>query len=77
MRRAGKIGNVRVYQFSQLTEAIADLRAGRIAAVMKVSPAASWLFEKRQVCVFSGRSRTTRNLSGLASTVPIPHLSTL
>jgi ABC-type amino acid transport substrate-binding protein len=46
MRRAGKIGNVRVYQFSQLTEAIADLRAGRIAAVMKVSPAASWFVRK-------------------------------
>ena len=46
MRRAGKIGNVRVYQFSQLTEAIADLRSGRIAAVMKVSPAASWFVRK-------------------------------
>jgi ABC-type amino acid transport substrate-binding protein len=46
MRRAGKIGNVRVYQFSQLTEAIMDLRAGRIAAVMKVSPAATWLVRK-------------------------------
>ena len=42
MQRAGQIGGVRVYPFSRIANAISDLTAGRIGAVMKVCPVAVW-----------------------------------
>ena len=42
MQRAGQIGGVRVYPFSRIADAITDLIAGRIGAVMKVYPVAVW-----------------------------------
>jgi ABC-type amino acid transport substrate-binding protein len=42
MQKAGKIGGVAVYPFARIADAIADLRAGRIGAVMKVYPVAAW-----------------------------------
>ena len=42
MRQAGEIGGVRVYPFVRIADAVTDLRAGRIAAVMKVYPVAAW-----------------------------------
>ena len=42
MQRAGHIGGVRVYPFSRIADAITDLTAGRIGAVMKVYPVAVW-----------------------------------
>lgn len=43
MQRAGQIGAVRVYPFARIAEAMADLTAGRIGAVIKVYPVAAWL----------------------------------
>jgi len=43
MERAGQIGGVKVYPFAQIGDAMKDLAAGRIGAVMKVYPVAAWL----------------------------------
>jgi ABC-type amino acid transport substrate-binding protein len=42
MKKAGQIGAVSVYPFARIADAIVDLRAGRIGAVMKVRPVAEW-----------------------------------
>ncbi len=42
MQQAGKIGTVRVYPFSRIGDAIVDLAAGHVDAVMKVFPVAAW-----------------------------------
>jgi ABC-type amino acid transport substrate-binding protein len=42
MRRAGQIGSVKVYPFAKIGDAIKDLTAGRVDAVMKVYPVAAW-----------------------------------
>src|SRR3954452_7387198 len=43
MQRAGQIGSVKVYAFAQIADAMMDLAADRIGAVMKVYPVAAWL----------------------------------
>jgi ABC-type amino acid transport substrate-binding protein len=43
MQRRGQIGKVKVYPFDQIADAMTDLAAGRITAVMKVYPVAAWL----------------------------------
>jgi ABC-type amino acid transport substrate-binding protein len=43
MQRRGQIGKVKVYPFDRIADAITDLAAGRITAVMKVYPVAAWL----------------------------------
>ena len=43
MQREGHIGEVRVYPFAKIADAMTDLAAGRIGAVMKVHPVAAWL----------------------------------
>jgi ABC-type amino acid transport substrate-binding protein len=43
MQRKGEIGSVKVYPFARIQDAMADLAAGRITAVMKVYPVAAWL----------------------------------
>src|SRR4051794_41378692 len=43
MEQAGQIGGVKVYPFAQIGDAMKDLAAGRIGAVMKVYPVAAWL----------------------------------
>jgi ABC-type amino acid transport substrate-binding protein len=43
MERAGQIGGVKVYPFAQIADAMKDLAAGHIGAVMKVYPVAAWL----------------------------------
>src|SRR4051812_28212518 len=43
MERTGQIGGVKVYPFAQIADAMKDLSAGRIGAVMKVYPVAVWL----------------------------------
>jgi ABC-type amino acid transport substrate-binding protein len=43
MRRRGEIKGVEVYPFDRLGDAMTDLVAGRITAVMKVYPVAAWL----------------------------------
>jgi ABC-type amino acid transport substrate-binding protein len=43
MRHNGEIGKVVVYPFDKIGEAIKDLEAGRITAVMKVAPVANYL----------------------------------
>src|SRR3954469_17766856 len=43
MERAGQIGGVKVYPFAQIADAMKDLAAGRIGAVMKVYPVAALL----------------------------------
>jgi ABC-type amino acid transport substrate-binding protein len=42
MQRAGEIGSVKVYPFARIADAITDLAAGRVNAVMKVYPVAAW-----------------------------------
>jgi ABC-type amino acid transport substrate-binding protein len=46
MQRAGKIGSVKVYSFARIADAITDLVAGRVNAVMKVYPVAAWFARK-------------------------------
>ncbi|MFE3450441.1 ABC transporter substrate-binding protein [Nonomuraea sp. NPDC059194] len=46
MQAEGEIGSVKVYPFDRIEEAMADLDAGRITAVMKVYPVAEWLARK-------------------------------
>ena len=43
MQKRGEIGNVKVYPFDQIANAMTDLAAGQITAVMKVYPVAAWL----------------------------------
>jgi ABC-type amino acid transport substrate-binding protein len=43
MRQRGEIKAVKVYPFARIAEAITDLSAGHITAVMKVYPVAAWL----------------------------------
>ena len=43
MRQKGQIGSVKVYSFARIQDAMTDLAAGRITAVMKVYPVAAWL----------------------------------
>lgn len=47
MQREGQIGKVRVYPFARIADAMTDLAAGRIGAVMKVHPVAAWLARAR------------------------------
>jgi ABC-type amino acid transport substrate-binding protein len=46
MQKRGEIGSIKVYPFDRIDEAMADLEAGRITAVMKVAPVAAWLAAK-------------------------------
>jgi ABC-type amino acid transport substrate-binding protein len=46
MQKQGEIRSVKVYRFDRIEEAMADLEAGKIAAVMKVAPVAAWLAAK-------------------------------
>jgi ABC-type amino acid transport substrate-binding protein len=43
MQQRGQIKEVKVYPFDRIAEAMTDLAAGRITAVMKVYPVAAWL----------------------------------
>jgi ABC-type amino acid transport substrate-binding protein len=43
MQRQGEIAGIKVYSFARISEAITDLAAGRLGAVMKVRPVAEWL----------------------------------
>jgi ABC-type amino acid transport substrate-binding protein len=43
MQTRREIKDVKVYSFDQLADALTDLTAGRITAVMKVYPVAAWL----------------------------------
>jgi ABC-type amino acid transport substrate-binding protein len=43
MQQHGQIGSVKVYPFARIAEAMTDLAAGRITAVIKVYPVAAWL----------------------------------
>jgi ABC-type amino acid transport substrate-binding protein len=47
MRKRQQIGSVKVYPFDRIAQAMGDLEAGRITAVMKVAPVAAWFAEKR------------------------------
>jgi ABC-type amino acid transport substrate-binding protein len=47
MQKPGQIGSIKVYPFDRIEEAMSDLAAGRITAVMKVAPVAAWLAAKR------------------------------
>jgi ABC-type amino acid transport substrate-binding protein len=46
MQKRGQIGGIKVYPFDRIEEAMTDLAAGRITAVMKVAPVAAWLAAK-------------------------------
>jgi ABC-type amino acid transport substrate-binding protein len=43
MQQKGQIGSVKVYSFDRIQDAMIDLAAGRVTAVMKVYPVAAWL----------------------------------
>ena len=43
MRQKGQLGSLKVYSFDHIQDAMVDLAAGRITAVMKVYPVAAWL----------------------------------
>jgi len=46
MQKRGEIGSIEVYPFDRIGQAMTDLEAGRIIAVMKVAPVAAWLAAK-------------------------------
>jgi ABC-type amino acid transport substrate-binding protein len=46
MQKRGQIGSIKIYPFDRIELAMRDLEAGRITAVMKVAPVASWLAQK-------------------------------
>ncbi|WP_407521410.1 ABC transporter substrate-binding protein [Methylobacterium oryzisoli] len=46
MQKAGRIGEVKVYPFAQIADAMSDLTAGRVKAVMKVYPVAAWFVRR-------------------------------
>ena len=58
MQERGEIKGVRVYPFYRIADAMTDLAAGRITAVMKVYPVAAWL---------------ARRTPGLQIVAQIPH----
>ena len=58
MQQHGEIKGVQVYPFDWIADAMTDLAAGRITAVMKVYPVAAWL---------------ARRTPGLRIAVQIPH----
>src|SRR3954471_23145039 len=68
MEQAGQIGGMKVYPFAQITDAMKDLAAGRIGAVMKVYPVAAWLARQTPGCAFSDRFPITRSRWASAST---------
>jgi ABC-type amino acid transport substrate-binding protein len=43
MQQSGQVKNVKVYPFDHIGDAMTDLTAGHITAVMKVYPVAAWL----------------------------------
>jgi ABC-type amino acid transport substrate-binding protein len=43
LQQQGRIGSIKVYSFARIQDAMVDLAAGRITAVMKVYPVAAWL----------------------------------
>jgi len=43
MQKKGEIGGVKIYPFDRIADAMTDLEAGRISAVMKVAPVAAYL----------------------------------
>jgi ABC-type amino acid transport substrate-binding protein len=47
MQKRGEIRSVKVYPFDRIEEAMADLEAGKITAVMKVAPVAAWLAARK------------------------------
>jgi ABC-type amino acid transport substrate-binding protein len=64
MQRRGKIAKVKVYPFDQIADAMTDLAAGRITAVMKVYPVAAWLARQTRSAhrgSASGRSAAARH----------------
>jgi ABC-type amino acid transport substrate-binding protein len=46
MHQRGELGSIKVYPFDRIKQAMRDLEAGRIMAVMKVAPVAAWLAAK-------------------------------
>jgi ABC-type amino acid transport substrate-binding protein len=46
MQQRGEIGSIKVYPFDRIEQAMRDLEAGRITAVMKVAPVTAWLAAK-------------------------------
>lgn len=50
MQQRGQIGKVKVYPFARIADAMTDLAAGRITAVMKVYPVAAWLATSCAAC---------------------------
>lgn len=48
MQQKRQIGSLKVYSFDHIQDAMVDLAAGRITAVMKVYPVAAWLARQTQ-----------------------------
>ncbi len=46
MQARGQIASIKVYPFDRIADAMVDLAAGRITAVMKVYPVAAWLAQR-------------------------------
>jgi polar amino acid transport system substrate-binding protein len=46
MQQRRELGSIKVYPFDRIEQAMRDLEAGRIMAVMKVAPVAAWLAAK-------------------------------
>jgi ABC-type amino acid transport substrate-binding protein len=63
MQQRGELGSIKVYPFDQIEQAMKDLEAGRITAVMKVAPVAAWLRAKALIYASWRKSQTTRGHS--------------
>jgi hypothetical protein len=63
MQQRGELGSIKVYPFDQIEQAMKDLEAGRITAVMKVAPVAAWPRAKALIYASWRKSQTTRGHS--------------
>jgi ABC-type amino acid transport substrate-binding protein len=74
MQKEGEIGKIIVYPFDRIGDAMTDLEAGRITAVMKVAPVAAYLARRMPISGSWPRCRTIRSPSASASRRTKAHL---
>lgn len=65
LQQRGEIGSVKVYPFARIQDAMVDLAAGRITAVMKVDPVAAWLARQRPGLVVAAQVPDDPQLLGI------------
>jgi len=67
MHQRGELGSIKVYPFDRIKQAMRDLEAGRIMAVMKVAPVTGGWRRRAPICASWRKFRTIRSRSGSGS----------